>query len=112
MFREFLYEQNLGRLIWSFFFFHIVIRDDISVSFREKYLNKFLIRVAYGQQYCRPYLVFFRLARTKRYNLFITKELLLTELLEVAASNRCARSVFVSRKKNESYMKCMLIKQK
>ena len=41
-----------------------------------------------------PNLVFIRLARTMRYNLFISNDLILTEVLEVASSNRFARSIF------------------
>jgi len=41
-----------------------------------------------------PYLVFIRLAWTIGYNIFISKELILTEVLEVASLNRLARSIF------------------
>ena len=40
-----------------------------------------------------PYLVVIRLARTIGYNLFISKELIVTEVQEVASSNRFARSI-------------------
>jgi len=39
-----------------------------------------------------PYLVFIRLAWTIEYNPFITKELILTEVLEVTSSKRLASS--------------------
>jgi len=35
-------------------FLQLFFRNDISVSFREKYINKFVIDVPYGQQDCRP----------------------------------------------------------
>ena len=52
-----------------------------------------------------PYLVFIRLASTVGYNLFITKELILTDVLEVASSKPVASSiiyVFVCKKKKIS----------
>jgi len=41
-----------------------------------------------------PYLLFIRLARTIGYNLFITNEVILTEVLQIASSNSFARSIF------------------
>jgi len=41
------------------------------------------------------YLVFIRLAWTIGYNLFITKELILTEVLEVTSSKRWASSIIL-----------------
>ena len=40
------------------------------------------------------HLVFIRLAWTIGYNLFVPKELILTEVLEVNSSNRFAESIF------------------
>jgi len=40
-----------------------------------------------------PNLLLIRLAQTVGYNLFMTKELILTEVLEVASSNRFARCI-------------------
>jgi len=41
-----------------------------------------------------PYLVFIRLAQTTGYNLFITNEPILMEVLELVFSNRVKRSTF------------------
>jgi len=42
-----------------------------------------------------PNLVFILLAQTKGYNLFISNELIVTEVLEVASSYRLERSIFI-----------------
>jgi len=42
-----------------------------------------------------PNLVFFRIARTMGYNLFVTNELIETEVLDVASSNRLERSIVI-----------------
>jgi len=54
-----------------------------------------------GNKIVDPNLVFIRLARKMGYNVFITKELMLTEILEVTSSNRFTRSIFVRKEKKE-----------
>jgi len=51
-----------------------------------------------------PNLVLIRLAQTMGYNLFITNELILNEVLEVASSNRFARSILFLQGKKISCM--------
>jgi len=62
-----------------------------------------------------PYLEAIRLARTMGYNLFVSKELIFTEVLEVPSSNRFARSITIANAlcvRKVSCIWCMLLKQK
>jgi len=71
----------------------IFIRHDISVTFREKDINKFLIDVAYGQQDCGPIFCIYPLCVNNGIGLFSINELILIEAVVLASSKRFARSI-------------------